>query len=569
MQSTSTITSLDYSGIILFFLVMIASGLFFFFKTRNTKDFFAGGRMVPGWISGLSFFMTGYSAMIFVGFASVAYRFGGWSFFVLIPSMLITPLVSIPIAGRWQRTQVTTVPEYLDQRFGSSTRFFFAFIGIPSRILDNSNRIYTTAVFIGASLGIGKSVGLWGSSFIILMYTFMGGIWAVLATDTLQFFLMTIAVIITTVLGLHFIGGFDRFVSGAPEGFWSFQPNDEFTITFAFALVIIGFINNNGYWALIQRYTAVPTEREARRVPIISGIATLVVMTILFFPPMIARQVIPHKINALVESGMSLKLAAERSYALICMEMLPAGIMGLMIIGIFAATMSALSSEYNIISAVCTKDLYQGLLKKGKEISERKLLWVGRLSTIVVAVLCTVFGSQIDKLGGAFVFVFTLLGLPSAPTYLPALMGLYFRKTPAWGANLSFILGLVAGILMKFVFQESLFVTVVINSLVTIATFLVAGMIDPVKGGQKERVDKLYQRLTRRSEEKEGEDSVPRGERPDLNLVITIGCVIFGVFLIAAGFISGGKGFIPNLVSGLCMIAIAGVIQLFSRLLRR
>ena len=81
---------------------------------------------------------------------------------------------------------------------------------------------------------------------------------------------------------------------------------------------------------------------------------------------------------------------------------------GLVVVAIFAATMSALSSEYNIIAAVCTKDIYHGLIKKDKPINDKILLWMGRCSTIVVAFLCTLMGSQIDKLGGSFKYLFII-----------------------------------------------------------------------------------------------------------------------------------------------------------------
>jgi Na+/proline symporter len=470
-------------------------------------------------------------------------------------------VISIPIAARWWRTRVTTVPEFLNRRFGPSTRYFFAIIGVPSRILDNGNRMYTTAVFVGVALGIGKGLGLWGSSFIIVAYTFLGGIWAVMATDTIQFFLMTIAVMIVGALGLHYIGGFSSFFHNAPDKFWSLNPDSEFTVGFAIAIAMITFVNMNGYWALIQRYTSTPSERETRKVPLLSGLAFLVVMPILYAPAMVAAQAIPEAIQALVDGGLPLKIASERSYVLLCMKMLPAGIMGLMVVSIFSATMSALSSEYNIIAAVCTKDIYQGLIKKDKPVSDKKLLWWGRFTTIAVAFACTFMGSHVDKLGGSFKYLFVVLGLTSIPTYLPPLVGLYYRRTPAWGANLAFILGLTSGCIAKFAFQAPLLNVVIVNTSVTLLTVLISGLIDPPTGERKKRIDELFDQISKPDTGKAAVKPDTPGEKiksgPDIEKVIAVGCGVFAVFLfIAALATKGAGGFIPNII---CATGLGGI----------
>jgi SSS family transporter len=569
MQQAKTIAALDYAGIIFFFCVMILIGFYFYWKTRSTDDFFAGGRMIPGWISGLSYFVTCFSAMAFVGTASVAYRTGGWVLFLMIPLTQVLPaLVSAPIAARWQRTGITTVPEFLNQRFGPSTRYFFAIIGIPSRILDNGNRIYVTSVFVGVALGIGKFMGLWGSSFIILAYTFLGGIWAVVATDVIQFFLKVLAVILAAVLGLHFLGGFGSFVNNAPAGYWNIHGAGDITIGYAFALAIITFVNMNGYWSLIQRYTSTPSAREARKVSLVTAFAFLTVMPLIALPPMIARQAIPDQITALMASGLSEKLAAERSYVLMCLQILPAGIMGLVVVAIFSSTMSALSAEFNIISAVCTLDLYKGLIKKGKEVLDNKLLWIGRFTTVVVAVLCTLIGSQIDKLGGAFSYVFMVLGLTSTPTYVPPLLGLFYKKTPGWGANLAFILGLTSGLIAKFGLGMPLFNIVIINSSVTVGACLLTGLLWPIAGERKELVDRLFDSISHaRDKEREArrdeKQDAHGGDRPVINRVIAWGCLAFVAFLLVSAFASRSQGgFLPNCMCAIGLAGISGILFL-------
>jgi Na+/proline symporter len=216
---------------------------------------------------------------------------------------------------------------------------------------------------------------------------------------------------------------------------------------------------------------------------------------------------------------------------------------------------------------VCTKDIYQGLIRRGKQIADNKLLWMGRFTTIGIAFCCTLVGSQVDKMGGAFTFVFTLLGLTSAPTYLPPLIGLYYKKTPAWGANLAFILGFVSGVVMKFGLSMPLFHTVIINTLVTVGVFLIAGLLDPVKGKRKKTVEDLFEIISKpappkpemTAEQAAAAPAVRKG--PDINRVIAVGCVLFAVFLIVSGFVTkSGGGMMPNMVSALGLLGISGIL---------
>jgi SSS family transporter len=562
MDTIKSLGAIDYSAVIVFFIVLLGTGFYFFRLTSKSSEFFSGGRILPGWISGLSYYMTQFSAAAFIGGGSAAYRHGGWMLFWNPVASVLPVVLASFIAGRWQRTGVTTVPEFLNKRYGPSSRYLFGIIGLPVKIMDNGNRIYATAVFVGAALGIGKGLGLWGSSFIILMYTFMGGIWAVVATDVIQFFLMVLAVLLVGFLGIHFLGGTSNFIHNAPEGFWAIQPNEEFTAGLAIGIGIIHLINACGVWALVQRYTSTPTAWEARKVPLISASALLVVTPFLQMPAMMARQAIPEAIDGMVAAGMPLHLAAERSYILMCMKMLPAGIMGLVVVAIFAATMSALSSDYNILSAVSTRDIYQALIKKGREIKDKKLLWMGRYTTLGIALLCTLIGSQVDKMGGAFMYVWILLGLTSAPIYLPPIIGLLYKRAPAWGANLALFTGFTSGAVVKFGFSLPLIYMVLINTSVTVGTVLLSGLIDPIKGKRKEEVDALFERLKRPQERDIKDDDSPAKKKDSrgaehINKVIAVGCLIFAGFLFVSAAVTFTQGgFVPNII---CALGLTGV----------
>jgi SSS family solute:Na+ symporter len=384
-------------------------------------------------------------------------------------------------------------------------------------------------------------------------------------TDVIQFFIVIIAVAIVSILGLQAIGGLSTWLENSATGFWNLIPNDEFTLSYAVAIGILCFITANGYWALIQRYTTTATPAEARKVPLLAAAASLVVQPLIYLPAMMSPLLINDKIQALVANGLPLKIAAERAYVLVCVHLLPAGMMGLIVVAIFSATLSALSSEYNILSAVCTKDLYLGLFKRGQKVGEKKQVWIGRLATIVIAMLCTLIGSQVDKLGGAFKFMVAVAALASGPIYLPPLIGLFFRRTPAWGANLSVLTGLAAGIVVKFGLEWSLIGLVLTNTLVTVGTCLLTGLLAPIRGERKAVVDQLFNRL---SGQHESQETVTITNAPTtqkhpfaINLLIGGACAVFALFLFTAAVMAKeNNGFFPNILAGIGLGNIGAVL---------
>jgi Na+/proline symporter len=247
------------------------------------------------------------------------------------------------------------------------------------------------------------------------------------------------------------------------------------------------------------------------------------------------------------------------------MKLLPAGLLGFIIVAGFSATMSALSSEYNILSAVCTKDIYHDLLHKARKIREQKLLWVGRFSTLGIAILCTIVGSQVENWGGAFKFCYLALGLTSSPTYLPPLLGIYFRRTPAWGANAAFFVGISSSVITEFWLHLPLLDTVLINSAATIGTFLLAGLLDPVKGEQKNKVDALFESLkkprVKKTKMPAPAEKISVKDSPNINGVIGTGCIVFGAFLLFAGLLTiDTGGFWPNFLSAIGLVGIGAVL---------
>jgi SSS family transporter len=549
-----TLTFLDWTAVTLFFGIMTFIGLYLARHVKDSEDFFAGKRKIPGWLSTVSYIMTGFSASAFVGSASVAVRFGGaqimYNFLTFIP-MLIGFLW---ISKRWWRTGVITAPEYLETRYGPVSRQYFAWISVPVRIMDNGIRLYATAVFISVALGVSMGFSIWGATAIITLYCFLGGLLAVIVTDVVQAFLLLIAVAMALIIGLVHVGGVQGLIAKLPPDFWNpipgglgtvFQAKDvpKFSLLFFVAAVSWSTISWNTAWSMVQRYTSVPTERAARNIPFQSIFIKMFFMLPLIAIPPIVYRAMHSDLFASFGSNIPIPLA-EQSYVRLCIELMPTGLMGLVIIGILSATMSCLSSEFNILSAVFTRDVYMRLIEP--KATPKTQLWFGRLMTLFIAVLTCLFASQVENMGGAFQAVIIVMGLSTGPLYAPLLLGIFNKKTPQWGAIVSSIIGICTGLCMKtshLIGMTELpfsYFSFVAGSLVsTIASFILIGYLWPVKGEKGAQVGKLIDNLSRPSQEKESAaDSKSAAPARDLRaesrpVILTGICVlVFGVFLI-------------------------------------
>lgn len=424
----------DYTVIIGFFVVILAIGVFFARQMRDMKDYFAGGKQVPWWLSSISLWMSSFSAFAFVAHSALAYKYG------LVPVAMwwggaaAIIMTAHLVAVRWRRVGTTSPMEFIEERYGLGMRQSLSWLGSLLIILDDAMKILATGIVVSASLGIpGKQAILW-CGLIMLIYTSLGGLWAVLITDAIQFVIMLAVVFVLVPLALSAVGGIGAFVESAPTGSFS-VTGGQYTGTYLAILMFMTLLSFCTRWSLVQRFYAVPTDADARKVCYLVALLNVVIAPLLLFPAMAASIFLPG-----VENPDSI-------YGLLCRELLPVGMLGLMVAAIFSATMSSLSSDYNAVASVLTTDVYKRLVTTSAPDSH--YVFVGRLLTLVVglmtvgiALLMDIFGEQL-LLFDMMMIIFVLLG---PATTLPVLAGLLFRRVSNGGA----ICGMMCGIAVSF-----------------------------------------------------------------------------------------------------------------------
>jgi solute:Na+ symporter, SSS family len=574
----------DTLMVIGYFILMLGIGAYFARRMRRMKDFFSGGNSIPWWLSGVSFYMSSFSVAAFVFYPGLCYRHG-WVgvtlLWVAIPAVLFSAYF---FSARWRRARIDSPVEYLETRYSGLLRQLFAWQGVPVKMIDDGIKLVATGTFVSIATGLDIRYSIVSIGAIILLYTFMGGLWAVTVTDFIQFVVLAVGVIIILPLSISKAGGMTAIFDNVPDGFFNLT-SAEFGWSYIIPLVLLYALAwSSTMWPLIQRYYCVPKERDALKVGWLVAILYVVGPPLMFFPAIAATQFMPG-----VED-------AGQIYPLICVDLLPAGMLGLIIAAMFAATMSTLSSDYNVCAGVLTNDVYKRLIRPGA--SERELVHMGRIMTLVIGVVALITGVVIASIGnseGLFKMMVTLFGISAAPAAVPMLLGLLSRKVTNLSAILGFVCGTLTGIGLFILSKHGedaqflgilwdhgrdsmVFGPLALNmeivmflgtALVTTLVMFVVCAIAPSKAAAQARTDAFLKRLkTPIGDLPEDEPAGDASEIPSPFGVVGVSVALIGALLIAVlpwVWVEGGAVFMLDAVLGVLLLLGGGLVVWASR----
>lgn len=437
--------AIDISVILIFTLLVFICGMSFSKSGKNMKSYFAAGGALPWWMSGLSLFMSFFSAGTFVVWGSIAYK-SGWVAVAIQWTMCIAGIIiGFFIAPKWQKTKALTVAEFITDRLGGGTQKIYTYLFLGISIFTTGAFLYPVAKIVEVSTGIPITASIIFLGILILIYTAVGGLWAVIVTDVLQFVVLTAAVLIVVPLSFDKVGGIDNFISHAPDNFFNLV-NDEYTPGFlvAFGLYNLFFIAGN--WAYVQRYTSVASPKEAKKVGWLFGGLYTLSPIVWMLPPMIYRVLNP-------DLG---DLAEEGAYLLMCKEVLPVGMLGLMLGGMVFATSSSVNTTLNISAGVLANDLYRRIRPNTSDI---QLVRVGKLATVILGVLTILIALMVPYLGGIVEVVMTLAALTGGAMFLPPLWALFSKHQTGKSVLTITIVSLAINAFFKFLAPSLLDIT--------------------------------------------------------------------------------------------------------------
>lgn len=441
-------TSLDLIVFGLYLVGLLVMGMFFVRRMKSTGEMFAAGGQSPWWLSGLSAFMTMFSAGTFVVWGGIAYQFGMVAVAICMCYGVSALLAGWFLAGLWKSLGVQSASEFLELRFGNSIVQFYTWLQGTIGIFGMGGSIYALSVLVCALVVLPEgsiladpetgrlSVTLMSVVIcaIVVAITFGGGLWAVLMTDVMQFIILTVAVVVVVPMLFLETGGVTSFVEKSPPGFFAPVAND-FTWWFLAGWVAVHFFKVGAEWAFVQRFLCVPSPKDARKSTYLFGVMYLISPIFWMLPPMIYRT-----IDASADP--------EQAYILACRLVLPAGMMGLMIAAMSSATASMVTTFLNVYAGAFTTEFYRRYFRPAA--GEGELVMAGRLITLLLGGL-VVTGSLIIPAAGSYTgYVLATAAIFSGPLMLPTIWGLFSRKIglrTLWVATLG---GIAAALVVKF-----------------------------------------------------------------------------------------------------------------------
>ena len=435
---------LDFFVLGLYFAIVLGVGIYSSKSKDDTSQYFLANRNLGWFVIGASLFASNIGSEHLVGLAESGFKKGliESQFEILAAFMLLTlGWVFVPF---YKKSGVTTMPEFLEVRFSPSARMYLSLVSIFAYVITKiSVTIFAGAIVFDSLLGI----DFWTGAFIVVivtgLYTVLGGLKAVIYTDTIQMFLLLGGSIMVTIFGLDAIGGWGNMVATSGEGFmslWRSASDADYPWTaILFGAPILGI----WYWCtdqfIVQRVLAARNESVGRKATIFAGFLKLTPMFIFVVPGMIA-----YTLHNDPNSGFVLENSAGTLPEMIKF-LLPAGLRGLVAAGILSALMSSLSSVFNSCSTLITWDIYK---KYNSDKSEKHLVRVGQIATgflVLTGMLWIPFQKSLSS-GGLFQYIQGIQAYISPPIAAAFLLGLFVKRINSQGVMAAFYTGAVLGV---------------------------------------------------------------------------------------------------------------------------
>lgn len=440
-------TALDWSVLAGYFVLMVLIGVWSRTKIKTIVDYFTTGGRIPWWLSGISHHMSGYSAVMFVAFAAVAYDYGITVYVWWAVSIGVgVGIGAFVFAARWNRLRskhgVVSPLEYLARRYNLPTQQVLAYSGATLKVVDIAAKWVAIAILLNGFTGVPMRWGILLTGVVTMLYATLGGLWADVLTDFGQFVIQAaagIAMFIGVLTHLDGISTLWTMWDKLPPGHGD-ALTGPYTSGYLIAFLFIKtFEYNGGMWNLAQRYMAAPSGSAAKRSALLSSGLWLVWPLILFIPMCAAPLLVPNL-------GKS-----EQAYIELAQLLLPSGLIGLVLAGFFSHTMAMVASDANVISSVITRDLAPVLVKKVRNLSDAGALKFARITTFTFVTLSMVIAILTNGQGVVLKIVVDLVAATMGPISIPLMLGMlpWFKRSGPRAAIVSWAAGLAVWTVVK------------------------------------------------------------------------------------------------------------------------
>jgi solute:Na+ symporter, SSS family len=408
-------------------------------KKDSPQDYFLANRNLGWFVIGASILASNVGSEHVVGLAGTAAKSGLTMGHYELHSWIILTLgwVFVPF---YMRSMVYTMPEFLERRYNSKSRMLLSVIQLLSYIIAKvSVTIYAGALVVTSFLG----VDFWTGAIVLVVitgiYTVLGGLHAVMYTETLQAIILIAGSLTLMFVGLHEVGGWHALVSSLPkEKLNMFPPLSDPNFPWAgilFASPIVGL----WYWCtdqhIVQRCLAGRDEKQARRGTIFAAYLKLFPFFIFMIPGLIAY--------TLSQQGKLQLPNSDQAFPTLVKELMPIGLRGLLAGGLLAALMSSLAAVYNACSTLFTMDIYK---KYKPDAGNKELVKVGRITTGIAVILGMIWIPVMKGISGTlYQYLQSVQSYLAPPIAAVFLLGVFSKRINAKGAYSAMVTGFVIG----------------------------------------------------------------------------------------------------------------------------
>ncbi len=441
----ANLSGIDIGIILAYFALIFSIGFYFARKGRTSTDYFLASRDVGWFAIGASLFVSNISTEHFIGLSGTGASSGlavGHFEWLACLILLILGWVFVPF---YLRSNVFTMPEFLERRFSRSCAVYLASISIIAYVFTKiSVQLYAASVVLERVAGW----SLWKTAIVLVIatgiYTIAGGLAAVIYTDMVQTMILIIGAVLLTIIGLDKVGGFGALRAAVPESYFHMikpasDPGFPWTGIF-FGAPILGI----WYWCtdqvIVQRVLSARDEGHAKAGTIFAGFLKILPVFMLVLPGIIAIALFRDLFKIGPHGEV---LNGDIAYPTLILNLLPTGLVGVVLAALLAAVMGAMASVFNSASTLFTLDFYK---KINPEASERSLVTMGRIATAGMVLLGLLWVPFIHLISSQlYIYLQSVQAYISPPIAACFVLGILWTRMNASGAITSLLTGFVLG----------------------------------------------------------------------------------------------------------------------------
>ena len=426
------ITSLDLWILGIYFLIVIGIGVWVSRRTESGDDLFLAGRTLAWGVVGFSLFASNISSTTLIGLTGAAYTTGIASSAYEWMSGIALILLAFIFAPLFFKARVTTIPEWLENRFDRRARLYFSGITIVlTVIVDTAGGLYAGGVVVQTFF---PDIPIWqtcvGLGIFAGIYTATGGLRAVVYTDVLQAVVLIVGSAAMTFILFSQLGFSWEAVRESlpdPDHLSMVKPRSDETLPWTglfLGVPLLGF----WYWVtnqyIVQRVLGARSLRDAQRGAILAGFLKIIPMFIMVLPGAMAISVVPNLENA------------DMVFPTITTTVLPAGLTGLVLAGLVAAIMSSVDSTLNSSSTLIAHDFMN---VGDKDPHEQRN--IGRITTLVLMIVAVLWAPFIDDMGGLWDYLQQAFSILVPPVVAIFILGALWKRGTGDAAFMTLAIG--------------------------------------------------------------------------------------------------------------------------------